>query len=110
MIGQEAKYSGIAVRIWSMFYIGVMLSTLFPSVSLGQEVGSPKLRFGIIADVQYADKDDAGSRNYRGSIDKLAAAVDTFNAQGVDFVINLGDFIDGGASNFDTLLSITGRL
>lgn len=67
-------------------------------------------RFGILADVQYADRDDTGTRNYRGSLDKLNEAVHAFNARNVDFVIHLGDFINDGIMNFDTLISITDRL
>lgn len=91
------------IYVWS-------LSLLFPLGSFGQSAELPLMRFGIIADVQYADRDDAGSRNYRGSIGKLAEAVQIFNGQDLEFVINLGDFIDRGFSSFDTLLSITDGL
>lgn len=77
---------------------------------LAQPAETSSIRFGIISDVQYADRDDAGSRNYRGSPAKLAEAVQAFNEHRVDFVVNLGDFIDSGASGFDTLVPITDRL
>jgi len=51
--------------------------------------------FGIVADVQYADKETGDSRNYRQAIKKLAACVDDFNSTQLDFVIQLGDIIDG---------------
>src|ERR1700754_2440876 len=41
--------------------------------------GDDEFRFGVIADCQYADFPDTGTRYYRSSIAKLADAVDTFN-------------------------------
>ncbi len=54
------------------------------------------LQFGIIADVQYADKPQADGRYYRDSLCSLQKAVDSFNSRNLDFVIQLGDLIDGG--------------
>lgn len=59
---------------------------------------SPIVQFGIIADVQYADKPDAEGRHYRASINSLEDAVACFNGANPDFVIQLGDLIDGGAN------------
>lgn len=61
-------------------------------------VTKPIFSFGIVADVQYADKDQAGSREYRESIDKLRNCVSVMNEEDLVFVIQLGDFIDGGDS------------
>ncbi|RKY09491.1 MAG: hypothetical protein DRP66_02085 [Planctomycetota bacterium] len=57
----------------------------------------PILAFGIVADVQYADKDKVGTRQYRRSMDKLVGAVSDFNDRKLAFVVQLGDIIDGGA-------------
>src|SRR5690554_7131622 len=103
----EEKY--VTPRLYCTLYIWAVC-LLFPLGSFGQTAELPLMRFGIISDVQYADRDDAGSRNYRGSPAKLAEAVQAFNDHRVDFVINLGDFIDSGASGFDTLVPITDRL
>lgn len=56
------------------------------------------LRIGLVADVHYADKDSAGNRHYRDSLARLSAAVAHFNALKADFVVELGDFIDGAGS------------
>lgn len=67
------------------------------------------LAFGIIADVQYADKDTGENRNYRQAIKKLAACVDDFNSTRLDFVIQLGDIIDGpdaGCSDMEDILGV----
>ena len=70
----------------------------------------PLFRVGAIADAQYADKDDVGNRMYRRTPAKLAEAVATLNAAHVDFAVHLGDFIDGDARSYETVLPITRRL
>lgn len=66
-----------------------------------------KLRIGVVADVQHADKDDKGCdgrvRYYRAAPDKLAQAVDAFNEARVDCVVTLGDAIDGNEDEESTL-------
>lgn len=68
------------------------------------------LKFGVISDIQYADIPDGFSfsgeqkRFYRGALDGLKLAVKDFNTEGVDFVLQLGDIIDGqNAANFGPL-------
>jgi 3',5'-cyclic AMP phosphodiesterase CpdA len=65
----------------------------------------PLATIGIIADVQYADKDDADGRAYRLSLSRLTAAVRAFNSASpaLDGVLHLGDIIDGNASAQVTL-------
>jgi len=67
-------------------------------------------RFGVIADPQYADKDPALGRDYRASLGKLRSAVATFNGEGVEFVVTLGDLIDEGWESFDAALEPYERL
>ncbi len=62
------------------------------------------LEVGVIADPQYADIPDRGSRCYRGSIAKLGAAVDHFNGRPLDFCVNLGDTIDRDWRSFDEIM------
>lgn len=64
--------------------------------------------FGIVSDVQYADKDTAENRNYRQAINKLASCVEDFNNTGLDFVIQLGDIIDGPDTPFRDMEDILG--
>lgn len=68
------------------------------------------LRFGLVADVQYCDKPEAGTRFYRQSRDKLAACVEAFNAQELDFVMHLGDLIDRSFASYADVLPIYQRL
>ena len=74
--------------------------------------GAGPVRFGVVADVQFADKDakvvEAGVRPYRDALGKLERAVDALSAAhaeggegtaagggGLAFCVNLGDSIDG---------------
>ncbi len=52
------------------------------------------VRFGMVTDSHYADTPTLGTRFYRNSKAKMAAAVELMNAQQVDFVVELGDFKD----------------
>ena len=65
---------------------------------------STGFELGIIADPQYADIPDRGTRCYRASLAKLGAAVDHFNARSLDLCVNLGDTIDRDWSSFDEIL------
>ncbi|MFH5805809.1 metallophosphoesterase family protein [Alienimonas sp. DA493] len=55
---------------------------------------APGVRFGLLTDLHYADKPAAGSRHYRRTPAKLAAAVERFAAEKPDFTVQLGDLID----------------
>jgi manganese-dependent ADP-ribose/CDP-alcohol diphosphatase len=59
------------------------------------------VRFGVIADIQYANLDDGQNyactevRHYRGALEMVDAAVAYWAAQQVSFVAQLGDLVDG---------------
>jgi manganese-dependent ADP-ribose/CDP-alcohol diphosphatase len=74
-------------------------------VNAGQDQ-KPLFSFGIIADVQYADYEPAGTRFYRSSLNKLREAVSEFREDSVDFVITLGDLIDKDYDSFEPVLNI----
>lgn len=54
------------------------------------------LSFGIVADVQYAEKETSGARRYRAGVERLGQCVDDWRGQDLAFVIQVGDLIDGG--------------
>jgi len=54
----------------------------------------PLVRFGMLSDVHYADREPAPPRYYRQSLTKLKECIDVMNHEKVDFVIELGDFKD----------------
>jgi len=66
----------------------------------------PLFTFGIIADVQYADKNPAGNRYYRSSLEKLSDAVSVFMKDSVEFIVNLGDLIDQDYKSYKPVLDI----
>jgi len=52
------------------------------------------VRFGLLTDLHYADRDTVGSRHYRDSLSKAAECIRRCNEQQVDFVIEMGDMKD----------------
>jgi len=65
--------------------------------------------FGIIADVQYADAEKAGKRDYRNSLTKLEKCIAEFNNHNLAFTINLGDLIDRNFESYDKPLNILAK-
>ena len=77
-----------------------------PGAAETPPAAKPAFRFGVIADVQYADIPAQGKRQYRESLLKLEHAVEQFNGLKPDFVIHLGDTIQTGFASFDAVLPI----
>jgi predicted phosphodiesterase len=67
---------------------------LFSPDLLAKRGEKPLLRFGMLSDVHYADREPSGNRFYRQSLSKVQEAIDLMNHEKVDFVIELGDFKD----------------
>jgi hypothetical protein len=67
---------------------------MFAPELFAQNAKKPVIRFGVLSDVHYADREPAGDRFYRQSLSKVKEAVDEMNHQNVDFLIELGDFKD----------------
>lgn len=74
-------------------------------LSQAQENAKSLLRIGLIADIQYADKEDRGTRFYRTSVIKLSESVEVLNEQNVDFTVVLGDFVDEGPKDLPIILA-----
>ena len=53
--------------------------------------------FALITDIHYADKDTAGTRNYRASIRKTRLFAETLALKKPTFAVELGDLIDKAA-------------
>ncbi len=73
--------------------------------------------FGIMADIQYADKDTGGARHYRTTLKKLEECVADLSDRDLAFVIQLGDIVDGhgkdikkSADDLDRVLSVFNKL
>lgn len=76
------------------------------AASAASKGAEPLLRFGVIADCQYADKPDGPVRLYRRSIEKLQEAVATLNDADLRFAVHLGDFVDEFPESFDAVMPI----
>lgn len=66
--------------------------------------------FGVVTDIQYGDKDSRAGRKYRKSLTKLSECVAAFNARPLDFVIELGDLMDGYRKDADRSLADLDRV
>lgn len=66
--------------------------------TLQAELAQPTARFGLVTDLHYADKPAAGTRHYRETLTKLDAAAEEFRSAKLDFLVELGDFIDAAPS------------
>ena len=66
----------------------------------------PILRFGMVTDCHFADRDPNLGLNrwYREAEGKLADCVRVMNAESPDFLVELGDFKDKGCDEAETLL------
>jgi hypothetical protein len=56
----------------------------------------PRFSFGVVADIQYADK-AGGGRRYRESLGKVASCVEAWNREALAFAVDLGDLTDDRA-------------
>ena len=66
------------------------------------------LRFGLIADPQYADVDADVAKNlyYRHALRKLPQAIAVLNKAPLDFVVTLGDLVDRHWASYKMLLPL----
>lgn len=61
----------------------------------------PLFTFGVVTDVHYSNiKETWAARRYAESREKLREAVAAFNRAHVDFVVSLGDMIDGDIGSY----------
>jgi manganese-dependent ADP-ribose/CDP-alcohol diphosphatase len=92
------------------FLASAAASALSPLPAMASESAPPLLRFGLIADAQYADADPWNDRHYRATPAKLALAVETIRAAKPAFTLHLGDLIDRDFKAFATMLPLLDRL
>merc|ERR1711892_645606 len=88
---------GIMVRSFFKQAENICQLTMTAAATRGHPIG----RFGVIADVQYVDAEDGTDftgtqvRRYRNSLEVLRGAVKRWSeAEGVEFIAQLGDIID----------------
>ena len=76
-----------------------MITAFSQPLTLASELKEMKkmksvLRFGMVTDAHYADKEKWGTRFYRESVRKMRECIEFMNQRRVDFLIELGDFKD----------------
>jgi 3',5'-cyclic AMP phosphodiesterase CpdA len=81
-----------------------------PVPALRAAAATGPVRFGLIADPQYAPVAPAGTRYFGNSLWKLAEAIEALNAEPLDFVVTLGDLVDRHWESFSHILPIYDRL
>ncbi len=103
----------------------VLPALLLLPLAAAAQLGPDSLRFAVISDPQYADKEISGSatattsRCYRGSPAKMDSAIAFFNRQHPAFLLILGDYLDGygttvsdsvkAMADLDTMNARTGK-
>jgi manganese-dependent ADP-ribose/CDP-alcohol diphosphatase len=84
-----------------IFLIAAVLPVVFCA---GGRQGT--IQFGVVTDIQYYPVESLGTRYYSASLGKLNQAIAEFNREKVQFTVNLGDTIDHGIQNFDTVIPL----
>lgn len=85
------------------------VSTLYHAPTLGDIPQSKStLRFGLIADPQYADAEPGVThpRFYRNSLCKLSKAITELNDHRLEFVVTLGDLVDRDWRSFEPVMAV----
>lgn len=99
----------LTILVYSVFHLGLIISCSKNS-GLENEKAGQQFSFGVIADCQYSNKEDHGTRRYSLSKQKLIEAVKNFNKMDLEFVVQLGDLIDKDYVSYDTVLPILKKL
>jgi len=77
------------LRISTVASAGLGLSTYSYCNNIRDE-----LRFGLVTDSHYADRDPKNTRFYRQSLAKMEEFIEVMDREEVDFIVHLGDFKD----------------
>jgi 3',5'-cyclic AMP phosphodiesterase CpdA len=93
-----------------LFNLALLAFILSPCAKVAARKELPLLRFGLVADIQYADCEPQGNRYYRNSLKKLDECVAYLNESKVNFTINLGDASDRKFSDLDSVIVRLKRL
>lgn len=83
-------------------YLPVVLFSLIVLSATGQ--AHHAVRIGILTDCQYCNCSPSGKRNYTLSLEKLDSCIGVLNSQSLNAVFHLGDMIDHGYGNYDSIL------
>ena len=79
-----------------------LLFLVYACASIAQDAGT--VNIGVFTDCQYCDCEASGNRQYRLSLAKLDSCITVFNSMKLDAMFHLGDMIDHGYGNYDSVL------
>ncbi len=96
----------VAIFLITAFGAIIVFNVFVPKEDSGDQVFS----FGVIADCQYYANPGTGVRKYALSEHKLEQCVAHFNTLNLEYVVNLGDFIDQDYKSFEVVGSIYDQL
>ena len=103
------------MRVFKSLFTLLFFYTAF-QVSFSQEASQSNpdtlkniFSIGVVADIQYADVDKAGNRDYRNSLPKLDTCINIFNRNELSFMVSLGDMIDRDYVSYDKPLKILAK-
>lgn len=83
----------------SFFFIAILLVS---NITIHAQQ-KDNITLGILTDCQYCNCEPGEDRFYPYSLKKLDSCVTFFNSQNLDAVFHLGDIIDHGFSNYDSV-------
>jgi predicted phosphodiesterase len=89
----------------------LMVPPAVPAIvrSASAQGGARRLRFGVVADPQYAPVPPRRTRYYAHSLWKVEEAIATFDRHDLAFVVTLGDIIDRHWESFGHILPLYAR-
>ena len=104
---------GLSRRVFlegSALFMGAALGSprtlLGGSRSAHEHPREPLLRFAVLADLHYADKDTVGSRHYRESVTKAVEAVERFRKVKASFLVELAFAVaETGINQFKPIIN-----
>lgn len=94
-----------------MRFLGIVLISVLLPLAVNARKEKPIVEFGVVTDIHYNRNREVNiNRYYQDSDEKLREAVDTFKAHRVDFMVALGDIIDGDLNSYADLKPIFASL
>ncbi|MET6999931.1 metallophosphoesterase [Chitinophaga defluvii] len=85
-------------------YSLLVLALFFIHIKADGQTAKPLLRFGVMADMQYADQPDHGTRYYRTSLVKMDSCIANLNQESLAFNMVFGDLVDKGPKDLPPVM------
>ncbi len=96
--------------VFCLFFAFLQSASSQEITQTGKNPAKKTFSFGIVTDIQYADAEKKGDRDYRNSVNKLEKSVDEFYGRDLAFVVTLGDMIDHDYLSYDKPLASLAKL